>query len=103
MRVGPLKDPTRANNPNGTEPNDPWGGNNGLNMAKLVQGGPVQIWAPGFRNAYDIVVTHTGQVYTWDNGANPSWGGIPLSEDPNLITNQPNNTTGQTNNAISSR
>ena len=37
--------------------NDPFGGNDGKNQAKLVPGGPVQVFAPGFRNPYDVVIT----------------------------------------------
>ena len=35
-------------------PNDPFGGNNGKNQARLVAGGPVQVYSPGFRNPYDV-------------------------------------------------
>ena len=41
-----VDDPTRTNNIDGTDQNDPFGGNNGLNQAKIVAGGPVQIYAP---------------------------------------------------------
>jgi hypothetical protein len=85
-----LDDPTRANangitDPNaggydGVDVNDPWGGNDGLNQAKLVPGGPVQIFSPGYRNAYDLVVTESGAVYVTDNGANGGWGGYPVNE-----------------------
>ncbi|MFZ9504015.1 MAG: malectin domain-containing carbohydrate-binding protein, partial [Cyclobacteriaceae bacterium] len=93
-----LDDPTRANNPDGSDLNDPFGGNDGLNQAKLVIGGPVQIHSPGYRNAYDIVLTKTpgkeGRLYTIDNGANGGWGGHPDQEgafgDP-LTTNVTNN------------
>ena len=61
--------------------NDPFGGNNGKNMAKLVPGGPVQIYASGLRNAYDSVFTSKG-LYTADNGGNASWGGPPANEGP---------------------
>jgi len=85
-----LDDPTRAN-ANGivdpTDPaydgidlNDPWGGNHGLNQAKLVPGGPVQIFSPGYRNTFDLVVTESGAVYVTDNGANGGWGGFPENE-----------------------
>ncbi len=57
--------------------NDPFGGNNGKNQAKLVPGGPVQVYAPGFRNAYDLVLTDDGRMYTVDNGGNAGWGGKP--------------------------
>lgn len=92
-----LDDPTRANangitdpdNPsyNGVDVNDPFGGNDGLNQAMLVPGGPVQIFSPGFRNAYDLVVTESGAVYTSDNGANVNWGGFPINEGGGTVTN----------------
>ncbi|MEM9730205.1 MAG: hypothetical protein AAF997_16620 [Myxococcota bacterium] len=85
-----VDDPTRANvngvaDPNdpaydGVDLNDPWGGNDGLNQAKLVPGGPVQIFSPGYRNAYDLVLTVGGAVYVTDNGANGGWGGLPENE-----------------------
>lgn len=92
-----LDDPTRANvngitdpnNPsyNGVDINDPWGGNDGLNQAIVVPGGPVQIFSPGYRNPYDLVVTESGAVYTTDNGANGGWGGIPVNEGSATVTN----------------
>ncbi|MBC8767885.1 putative Ig domain-containing protein, partial [Arenibacter sp. BSSL-BM3] len=85
-----LDDPTRANangitDPdtpgyNGIDVNDPFGGNDGLNQAMVVPGGPVQIFSPGYRNAYDLVVTESGAVYVTDNGANGGWGGFPENE-----------------------
>jgi PKD repeat protein len=93
-----LDDPSRANlngiydpndpSYNGVDVNDPFGGNNGLNMAMLVEGGPVQVFSSGFRNAYDMVVTDDGKVYVTDNGANGTWGGLPENEgNPNLVNN----------------
>lgn len=81
-----LDDPTRPN-VNGKDINDPWGGNDGLNQAKLVPGGPVQIYAPGFRNIFDVVLTESGRLYTWDNGANAGWGGHPDNEGSPNVTN----------------
>ena len=66
---------------------DPFGGHDGLNQAILEQNGPVQIFAPGFRNAYDIVYTESGQFYTWDNGPNTGWGGTPPNNCSNTISN----------------
>ncbi len=60
---------------------DPFGGNNGLNMAITEPGGPVQIFSPGYRNAFDIVQTQDGYFYTSDNGPNTNWGGVPLLYD----------------------
>ncbi|MBX2838157.1 MAG: thrombospondin type 3 repeat-containing protein, partial [Gammaproteobacteria bacterium] len=62
--------------------NDPFGGNSGKNQAKLVPGGPVQVYAPGFRNPYDVVITSSGRMYSIDNGPNSGWGGKPANEGP---------------------
>jgi hypothetical protein len=79
-----LDDPTRPNQTDGSDLYDPWGGNDGLNQAKIVDGGPVQIHSPGYRNAYDLVLTKTpgkeNRLYTIDNGANGGWGGHPDKE-----------------------
>ncbi|SFZ92719.1 Uncharacterized conserved protein YjdB, contains Ig-like domain [Flaviramulus basaltis] len=85
-----LDDPTRDNidniyDPNdeyytGIDVNDPFGGNDGLNQAKIVTDGPVQIFSPGYRNSYDLVVTESGAVYATDNGANEGWGGLPKNQ-----------------------
>ncbi|NJL15794.1 MAG: ring canal kelch-like protein, partial [Microscillaceae bacterium] len=94
-----LDDPTRANvngiyNPNqpgysGVDVNDPWGGNDGLNQPILQVSGPVQMFSPGYRNTYDLVVTEAGKVYVTDNGANGGWGGLPEGEGNNaaLVSN----------------
>jgi large repetitive protein len=97
-----VDDPSRNNangitNPatpgyNGIDINDPFGGNDGLNQAKIVQGGPVQIFSPGYRNTYDLVITKAGRMYVSDNGANGGWGGVPENEGPevngqSLVTN----------------
>jgi hypothetical protein len=85
-----LDDPSRINangiddptddDYDGVDIHDPFGGNDGLNQAKLVPGGPVQIHAAGFRNIYDLVMTDLGYLYGWDNGPNPIWGGYPINE-----------------------
>ncbi|MFN2470504.1 MAG: kelch repeat-containing protein [Gaiellaceae bacterium] len=68
---------------------DPFGGNDGTNQAKVVAGGPVQVYAAGFRNAYDLVLTSSGRMYTIDNGGNAGWGGIPKNEGPSgVCTNE---------------
>jgi hypothetical protein len=67
--------------PGATDAGDPFGGNDGKNQARLIPGGPVQIYAPGFRNPYDLVVTASGRMYTVDNGGNAGWGGAPLPDD----------------------
>ena len=86
-----VDDPKRQNNPDGTDINDPFGGDDGLNQAKIIPGGPVQVFAPGYRNAYDVVFTKTagqeGRIYTIDNGANPGWGGYPENEGTASVTN----------------
>jgi len=87
-----VDDPTRPNTgPGGTDQGDPYGGNEGLNQAKIVIGGPVQVHAPGYRNAYDLVLTKTqgksGRLYTIDNGANEGWGGYPDQEGTANVTN----------------
>lgn len=83
-----LDDPDR---PGSRDENDPFGGNNGLNQARLLREGPVSLYASGFRNPYDVVVTQTGAMYTIDNGPNPDQGGIPEGEGPDgRCTNAPN-------------
>jgi len=81
-----VNDPTRPNS-NGQDVNDPFGGNDGLNQAIIVPGGPVQVYSPGFRNIYDVVLTESGKLYTWDNGANAGWGGHPENEGGGSATN----------------
>ena len=71
----------------GIDINDPFGGNDGLNQAKLVVGGPVQVYSPGYRNIYDVVLTTAGRLYTWDNGPNGNWGGHPDNEGSPSVTN----------------
>ena len=71
----------------GSSPNQPFGGNDGLNQAKLVSGGPVQVYAPGFRNAYDLVVAQSGKMYTVDNGGNAGWGDKPVGVNTPGCTN----------------
>ncbi|NJO00697.1 MAG: hypothetical protein HC880_02520 [Bacteroidia bacterium] len=90
-----VDDPTRPNvaNPDfgivpGAPPlmdvNDPWGGNDGLNQARIIANGPVQIFSPGYRNSYDLVITQSQRMYVTDNGANGGWGGFPENEGPAL-------------------
>ncbi len=92
-----LDDPTRANkngitNPDtpgydGVDINDPFGGNDGLNQAKIVPGGPVQIFSPGYRNCFDLVLTENGAIYVTENGSNGGWGGFPVNEGGGFATN----------------
>jgi glucose/arabinose dehydrogenase len=84
-----LDDPLASRNSGtpGVDLNDPFGGDNGANMAKLVPGGPVQVYAPGFRNPYDVVINHLGRMYTIDNGPNAGWGDLPIGEGTSACTN----------------
>lgn len=66
---------------------DPFGGHDGLNQAMLVQNGPIEIFATGIRNAYDIVHTEDGRFYVWDNGPNTGWGGQPDNDCLNEVDN----------------
>ncbi len=78
-----VNDPERADDESGNDINDPFGGNDGLNQAKIVPGGPVQVYSPGYRNPYDLVFTEAGQLFTIDNGANGGWGGFSEDESAN--------------------
>jgi hypothetical protein len=80
-----LDDPAR---PGPEDAGDPFGGADGNNQARLVPGGPVQVHAPGFRNAYDLVLSTGGALYTVDNGANPGYGDAPLRAGGHC-TNEP--------------
>jgi hypothetical protein len=89
-----LDDPSRgpASGSNQNDVNDPFGGNNGANQAKITAGSPVQVYAPGFRNAYDLVITTTGnragKMYVPDNGPNSGWGDTPDGEGTPNCTNK---------------
>jgi Malectin domain/Transmembrane protein 131-like N-terminal len=86
--------------PGTTDANDPFGGNDGKNQARLVPGGPVQIYAPGFRNSFDLVRTQSGRLYTIDNGGNAGWGGAAQPDGTSgTCTNgpfEPSDTDGDT-------
>jgi glucose/arabinose dehydrogenase len=71
-----LDDETRAGARDG---GDPFGGNGGRNQAVLDPGGPVSLFATGFRNPYDLVLTERGRLFTIDNGPAYYWGGAPHS------------------------
>lgn len=89
-----LDDPTRSNT-GSDDPNDPFGGNNGRNQARLVTDGPVQIASAGYRNPYDVELTEAGELYTWDNGPNSGWGGVPVNEgSAGQCTNEFNESNG---------
>jgi glucose/arabinose dehydrogenase len=81
-----LNDPTRAGDP---DAHDPFGGNDGLNQATVVPGGPVQVYSPGYRNPYDLLMARNGNLYGTDNGANAGVGGLPVGEGTPGCTNDP--------------
>ena len=76
----------------------PFGGQDGENMALLVEGDGVSVFSAGYRNPYDVERTLDGQVYTVDNGPNGGWGGVPVGEgtDP-ICTNEPNENGDESN------
>ncbi len=39
--------------------------------------GPVEVYASGFRNPYDLLLASDGHLYVTDNGPNRTWGGPP--------------------------
>src|SRR5829696_7770279 len=83
-----LDDEDRPGNP---DANDPFGGNAGKNQAKLVPGGPVQVYEPGFRNPYDLLIATSGKMYTIDNSSNYGQGDVPVNEgSAGVCTNDPN-------------
>jgi len=41
----------------------------------------------GLRNAYDLVITESGKMYTTDNGPNTGWGGTPGANCLNVVNN----------------
>ena len=74
-----LDDQTRGGNP---DEHDPFGGNDGRNQAVVDPDGPVQLYATGLRNAYDLVWTANGRLYTDQNGGAIHWGDPPAREGP---------------------
>ncbi|MBK7772367.1 MAG: hypothetical protein IPI48_18085 [bacterium] len=50
----------------------------------------MQVHSPGYRNAYDVVLTQGGRLYTFDNGPNGGWGGLPVNEGTVNVTNESN-------------
>jgi hypothetical protein len=94
-----LNDASRPDDPSkpGWDLGDPFGGNNGLNQAVIVPGGPVQIYASGFRNPYDLLIAsvggHAGTMYATDNGYNAGEGGTPGGEGTSTCTNARNDTS----------
>ncbi|MEM8944978.1 MAG: malectin domain-containing carbohydrate-binding protein [Planctomycetota bacterium] len=76
---------------NGMDVAGPWGGNDGFNMAVLPSDAPLRIYADGFRNAYDVVLTQSGHFFTIDNGSNSNLGGDPIPDEFGEATQLPNN------------
>ena len=75
----------------------PFGGNDGVNQAKWLADGPVQVYSSGYRNPYDLVLSEDDQLYVVDNGPNGGWGGQPVDEGPSgVCTNAPNDPGGGT-------
>ena len=93
-----LDDPTVSNNgasgnetAGGLDVGGPFGGNDGLNQAILPADAPLRIFATGLRNAYDVVLTQSGKLFTVDNGSNAFLGGAPILDANGKPTNQFNN------------
>jgi hypothetical protein len=72
-----LDDSSRENDEEGHDINDPFGGNLGANAAILSSESPVQIFATGFRNPYEILLSSSGYLYTVDSAARIEEGGYP--------------------------
>lgn len=72
-----LDDPSRENDAQARDINDPFGGNHGANQAILNSDGPVQIFASGFRNPREILRNTSGFFYTVDTGASLRDGAYP--------------------------
>ena len=99
-----LDDPDRPNDgtpgnefADGSDVSGPFGGNDGFNQAKIEAGSPVQVFAPGYRNPYDVLLTSDGKIYTYDNGANNGWGGRPVDPNGNIVTSPSQIATNQGN------
>ncbi|SDB74467.1 hypothetical protein, partial [Belnapia rosea] len=108
-----VNDPSRTDGPNGVDvvaagQPEVFGGNDGLNQARLTADSPVQIYSTGYRNIFDIAFTQSGKMYGVDNSGNPTWGGTPIYRQANGtfstvptddVTNRVNNGTGSVNKA----
>jgi hypothetical protein len=71
------RDDLQDGNPGFEDPNDPFGGNRGKNMAMWQEDSPVQVYASGFRNPYDLLLKSNGKIYLFDNGPNGGYGSLP--------------------------
>jgi glucose/arabinose dehydrogenase len=60
----------------------PFGGDSGKHQAMITPSSPVQVFAPGFRNPYSLVLTRAGRLYAWDEGSNAGEGDIPVGAGP---------------------
>ena len=69
--------------PGVNDANDPFGGNDGKNQAKLIPTSPVKVYATGYRNSFDLVLAQNGKMYTFDNGPNVGWGPQPVGNCTN--------------------
>ena len=74
---------------NGNDESGPFGGRDGLNQAILPADAPLRIFADGLRNAFDLVVTENGQLFTVDNGSNAGLGADPVFVN-GIVTSNPN-------------
>lgn len=70
-----LNDDSRAGNP---DSGDPFGSNSGKNQAVVDETFPVQLYATGFRNPYDLLLKD-GKIYLSDNGPNHDYGNVPIT------------------------
>ncbi len=71
----------------GNDANDPFGGQRGENQAMIVENGPVQVYSPGYRNPYDLVLTESGRLYATDNGPNSGFGRFLKTEADRINPN----------------
>ena len=81
-----LDDPARVGDP---DAGDPFGGSDGANQGVIDPSGPVQIYAPGFRNPFDLELTAAGRLYVTDNGPSDDFGGPPTDEGAAGICTSP--------------
>ncbi|MEO1064013.1 MAG: malectin domain-containing carbohydrate-binding protein [Actinomycetota bacterium] len=77
---------------------DPFGGQDGANMAIWDVAGPVDVFSTGWRNGYDLVLTVDGFLFATDNGPNGGWGGPPTGEGVNNTCTDVEVGTGNTQN-----
>ena len=71
--------------------NSRWGSLSLLNQAILPANALLRIFATGLRNAFDIVVTQAGKIFTIDNGSYDTLGGTPIFDAAGKPTNLVNN------------